>query len=123
MTGMRQKWVELLCLGMGFPVLLALVLAGGGLPQRIAFESIQDSADLPPSSKHRPADPAATVDLAGWRVFIHAATPEFSSLGPAAAAEPLADAVRRLPGSWADAPAVGSAALRFYRSQAPPSPA
>ena len=124
MTGARQKWVELLCLGMGFPLLLALALTGGGFPRIITFDCIQDSADRPPAAggvaADSAADPAATVNLAGWRIFIHAATPDFSSLGPAAMAESTTGAAQRAPGLWTVAAAASRAAPRFYRPQAPP---
>jgi hypothetical protein len=125
MTGTRQKWVELLCLGMGFPLLLALALTGGGFPQSIAFDCIQDSADRAPAAggvaADAAADPAATVNLAGWRIFIHAATPDFSSLGPAAIAASATGAAQRAPGLWTVAVATTArSAPRFYRPQAPP---
>ena len=124
MTGTRQKWIELLCLGMGFPLLLALAFTGGGFPQRISFDCIQDSADRRPAAggvaADAAADPAATVNLAGWRIFIQAATPGFSSLGLAVMAEPLIGAARWAPGPWPVAAAAARPAPRFYRPQAPP---
>jgi hypothetical protein len=120
MTGTRQRWVDLLCLGVGLPVLLALVLVGGVVPRQ-SPDGIQNSADRAPSSRQGPADPVTAVDLAGWRVFLHAATPDFPSFGPAASADPLAAAARRLPGHPGAATALVWITPRFYRSQAPPS--
>jgi hypothetical protein len=123
MTGLRHKWVELLCFGMGLPLLLALVLTGGGLSQRTCFDCVQDSSGRWPAADDpvvdRDGEPEASVDLAGWRIFIHAATPEVPSLSPEAA-EPCPGAICSMPGWRTPSPTGTSAGQRFYRPQAPP---
>lgn len=121
MTGKRQYWVELLCLGMGLPLVFTLVLAGFGVSSRVSSDSVQGADGRSPAAGDWAADTTVTVKIAGWRLLVDGSPPEFSSIGPVLAAEPFAGAVHTMPRLWAVAPAAAALSPRFYRPQAPPS--
>ena len=122
-NGIAPRWLEALCLGMGLPLLLVLVLTGG-LPQRPVMDEVRDGVARAPALGGHAADRGgqsrAAVKLAGWRVFLHAAGFDAASLGPASATALLPAGPRNVPKGWSAVRADAAAAPHFYRSQAPP---
>ncbi len=122
-NGIAPRWLEALCLGMGLPLLLVLALTGG-MPQRPVMDEVRDGVARAPALGSDAADRGgqsrAAVKLAGWRVFLHAAGFDATSLGPASAMASLPAGARNLPKDRSVARAGAAAAPHFYRSQAPP---
>ena len=69
----------------------------------------------------RPAQ-RASVDLAGWRLYLHSATPAVSAYGLSPAFEQRPDAGRGTPALWHVLPVTDALPrLVSYRTHAPPA--
>lgn len=127
-----RTWVEAIGLGIGFPLLVASALLAAVNPATRTFPTPYfDGLELSRGASERSAEaipyhPAqrATVDLAGWQLYLRSATPEPEASGFALPA--VADAQSVVPrGARKPWPVLPSTAilpsLIAYRPHAPPA--
>lgn len=127
-----RTWVEAIGLAIGFPLLVASALLAAANPaSRIFPTSYFDGLELSRGAFERSAEAApyhpaqrATVDLAGWQLYLRSAAPEPAAPGFALpeASGPRSVAPRGARRPW---PVLPSAAilpsLIAYRPHAPPA--
>jgi hypothetical protein len=93
------------------------------IPLLVATDWMPETATMQLAPEALPRHPAqrATVDLAGWRLYLHSATPVVSGFGLIPAVDPLPAAEPGTPVLWPVLPVtIALPTLVSYRPQAPP---
>jgi hypothetical protein len=127
-----RTWVEAIGLAIGFPLLVASALLAAVNPASRAFPTpFFDGLELSRAASDHFAEAApyhpaqrATVDLAGWQLYLRSATPEPESSGFALPTVSGAQSVapRGARKSWPVLPSTAILpSLIAYRPHAPPA--
>jgi len=127
-----RTWVEAIGLGIGFPLLVVSALLAAANPASRAFPTPSfDGPELSRGASDPAAEPApyhpaqrATVDFAGWQLYLRSATPETESSGFAlpAVSDPRSVAPRGVRQLWTVLPSTAILPnLIAYRPHAPPA--
>lgn len=137
--GKPRNWFHAMRCGIGFLVLfLASLLAASNpgcrafpprffqdpAPALTATDKMPEATVMRSAAAGHPRRPAqhASVNFAGWRLYLHSATPAVSAYGPSHAHEPRPDAGRGIAALWPALPATNALPrLVSYRTHAPPA--